>query len=433
MHNSEKIGVVKATSLVAGNMIGSGALLAPALLAPFGSWTLVGWILTTIGALGLALVFSRLSSWLTKSGGPFTFVQHVFGDFAGFHMAWSYWFSAIFGSISLVIGTLQYTSIFLPDVMSNPTLSIGLGCGIIWLFTFINMKGIKTAATVEVLVLIMKVVPLLVIAFAGLFYINYSTIAQFPPIDDLTSLKPMVCVLLWSFLGLESVTVPTQHIKNPKITIPLATIAGVLMTALVYILGAITINSVIPGESLLSSKAPYVDAGMMLFGEYGKLGMIITGIIAIAGSLNGWILIQGQVPLSAAQEGIFPAFFAKTNRQGAPIGVICSSLIMTFVFLSTYQESLLKHVELMIDVAVVATLLPYFYCVIAFGYMIVTKRSSMSRKESYWLWMILFVALVYTLFAICSTSTTVIAAELILLLIGAPVFCYSKRGSVSKI
>ena len=85
--DSFKIGTLRATALVAGNMIGSGILLAPALLAPYGTMSLIGWVLTTIGALALALVFSKLAIWIPNSGGPYTYVKHVFGDFIGFHMA----------------------------------------------------------------------------------------------------------------------------------------------------------------------------------------------------------------------------------------------------------------------------------------------------------------------------------------------------------
>ena len=101
--DNNKIGLIRATSLVAGNMIGSGILVAPALLAPYGQMSLIGWILTTIGALALALVFSKLAIWIPNSGGPYTYVKHVFGDFIGFQMAWGYWISSWCGSVSLLL------------------------------------------------------------------------------------------------------------------------------------------------------------------------------------------------------------------------------------------------------------------------------------------------------------------------------------------
>ena len=141
--NNFKIGSFRATALVAGNMIGSGILVAPALLAPYGQMSLIGWILTTIGAIALALVFSKLAIWIPNSGGPYTYVKHVFGDFVGFQMAWGYWISSWCGSVSLLVGTLQYISVFAPEFVGNSTYSMIFGLSMIWLFTYFNIRGLK--------------------------------------------------------------------------------------------------------------------------------------------------------------------------------------------------------------------------------------------------------------------------------------------------
>jgi len=425
----EKIGKVKLTALVAGNMIGSGALLAPALLAKFGSLSILGWIVTMIGAISLALVFSCLSIWITKSGGPYTFAKHVFGDFVGFQMAWGYWASAILGSVSLLAGTLQYMSIFWPEIANSAALSIGIGCAMIWGFTWINVLGVKNAATAEVVILLIKIVPLIVVAIAGFTLVNPSKIFNVADFQNhsLVSLTPMISIMLWSFIGLESATVPANCVENPKKDIPTATIAGVVLTGLVYIGGAIAISGLIPTEELLCSKAPYVDAGAKIFGHWGMFAMIITGIIGIAGSLNGWILIQGQMPVSAAEEGLFPKYFMKTNKHGAPVGIVISSFIMTAIFLLTYQPSLLKHIELMIDAAVFAMLVPYFYCVIAFGYLTCVKRSELSKTEKCLLAIIGFVACAYSAGSILSAGEQMISVGFIMFLISVPFYCLCKK------
>lgn len=425
----KKISTFKLTSLVAGNMIGSGALLAPALLAHYGSISIIGWIITMFGAISLALVFSCLSIWTSKSGGPYTFAKHVFGNFIGFQMAWGYWLSAILGSVSLLAGAIQYTSIFLPEV-ATPTVSISMGCALIWFFTFINTRGIKSAASAEVVILVIKILPLIVVAVAGFGLINLSQIIHVDDFQkyDMKSLMPMASIMLWSFLGLESATVPINCVENPKKAIPFATIFGVVLTALVYIGGAIAISGLVPTEELLNSKAPYVDAGTKIFGPVGLFAMIVTGIIGIAGSLNGWILIQGQVPMAAAEEGIFPRYFTKINKHGAPVGIVVGSIIMTAVFLLTYQPNLLKHIELMIDAAVFATLVPYFYCVIAFIYLACTRRDILSKVEKALLSVVGFVACLYSTIAILSAGEQMIATGFVMFTASVPFYCLCKKG-----
>lgn len=82
-----KIGILMSTSLVIGNMTGSGIFLLPAALASFGGISIFGWIFTLAGSLFLATAFYRLSRMITKAGGPFTYAREGFGDFSGFLVA----------------------------------------------------------------------------------------------------------------------------------------------------------------------------------------------------------------------------------------------------------------------------------------------------------------------------------------------------------
>lgn len=429
-NNNNKIGLTRATSLVAGNMIGSGVLLAPAILAPYGNISIIGWILTTIGALALALAFSKLSLWIPKAGGPYTFARHVFGDFVGFQMAWGYWISSWCGSASLLVGGMQYMSIFCPDLMANQTFAIIFGLAVIALFTFINTLGLKKSTFFEVIIVTIKVLPLIIIAFVGIFLVDFSSIFNFDSISlssSLSSLGAMSSVLLWAFIGLESATIPAGNVENPQKTIPLATVNGVLLTAFVYICGAVVISGMIPQAELMASKAPYVDAANKIFGHWGSIAMIITGLVGIYGSLNGWILIQGQVPYAAAKEDLFPKYFAQTNKNGAPAGIWVGSVLMAIVFLATYQPSLVNLTELLIDVSVLAMLLPYFYSAIAFCYLATTKKETLMITEKILLPIIGFISIIYTFTAIFGSGEKLIFISTIMFLVSVPFYCLCKK------
>ncbi|MFT4970311.1 MAG: APA family basic amino acid/polyamine antiporter, partial [Chitinophagales bacterium] len=80
-----KIGFWSSTSLVAGNMIGSGVFLLPAALAAFGSISLLGWLFSSIGAILLALVFGSLGRLAPNTtGGPYAYTRLGLGDFPAF-------------------------------------------------------------------------------------------------------------------------------------------------------------------------------------------------------------------------------------------------------------------------------------------------------------------------------------------------------------
>ena len=107
-----KIGFWLSTSLVVGNMTGSGIFLLPAALALYGGISIFGWIYTVVGTIFLALVFSRLSKMFTQSGGPYTYSREGFGDFAGFLVAWGYWISIWAGNAAIAVAGVGYLSFF---------------------------------------------------------------------------------------------------------------------------------------------------------------------------------------------------------------------------------------------------------------------------------------------------------------------------------
>ncbi len=426
-----KIGLSKATALVASNMIGSGALLTPALLAQFGSLALIGWGITTIGALALALCFCKLSEWVPNSGGPYVYVRHVFGDFIGFQISWGYWFSTWCGSASLIIGALNYLSVFCPSVAECGVISIALGLLMIWIFTAVNMRGISESTTVSLIILFVKIVPLILFALVGIFYFDSSM--AFKPVNvDLVknlSFLSMTQPLLWAFIGLESATVPSGAIENPKKNIPLSTILGVIITASIYIVGAIVIYGVLPESVLLGSKAPYVDAAKYICGEFGEKFMMVTGLVGLVGSLNGWILIHGQVPYSAAKDGLFPSLFLRKNSHGAPIGVLIGSILMSILFIASYSGSLSNQIETLIDLSVFAMVVPYFYCVVAVICIAVKKSSTFSKKENVFIGVITSVAFFYSFFAIYGAGKNIISYGMLAFLSVTVFYAFSNKAN----
>ncbi|MBT8310210.1 MAG: amino acid permease, partial [Flavobacteriaceae bacterium] len=142
---SSKIGLITATSLVVGNMIGSGIFVLPATLAKYGSISLLGWLFTAAGALVLAKIFSNLSKVIVdQSGGPYVFAMEGFGDFIGFLVAWGYWISCWVVNAGIAVAIISALTIFFPVLETNSLIAVLIGLGFIWFFTWVNLKGVKT-------------------------------------------------------------------------------------------------------------------------------------------------------------------------------------------------------------------------------------------------------------------------------------------------
>src|SRR5829696_9196952 len=117
------MGLWMATALVVGNMIGSGVFLLPSSLAAYGGISIVAWLLTTAGAVLLALVFARLGRAYPRTGGPYAYSRKAFGDFVGFQTAWGYWIAAWAGNAAIAVAFVAYLTVFWDELATNNLLA----------------------------------------------------------------------------------------------------------------------------------------------------------------------------------------------------------------------------------------------------------------------------------------------------------------------
>ena len=123
------IGFSMAVALVMGNMIGSGIFLLPASLAPFGGVSLIGWLVSTVGAVLIALVFARLSSLHPAAGGLYAYTRLGFGDLAGFLVGWGYWISTWCTLAAIAVAFVGYLDPFFPARGAQPGQCRSCCCG----------------------------------------------------------------------------------------------------------------------------------------------------------------------------------------------------------------------------------------------------------------------------------------------------------------
>lgn len=381
------LGFITLTALVVGNMIGGGIFLLPASLASFGTISILGWVLTGIGSIFLALLFANLSRRLPFTGGPYVYAHEGFGNFMGFLIAYNYWIALWVGNAAVAVTLAGYLGVFWPALNAdasgayNPLLAFAVKAGSVWLFTWINIMGVRGVGRIQIITTLLKISPLLIICFFGLTKIQpiYLTEFNLTGESNWTALSGAATLTLWAFIGLESATVPAEEAKRVS-DISRATICGTLIAAVIYILSTITIMGLIPDITLRHSTAPFADAATLLFGPKMQWVIAATAIISCVGALNGWILLQGQVPMAAARDGLFPRIFAKLGRNGTPVaGQIISSCFITVLLILTINTTLVKQFTFIVLLATLAFLIPYFISAMA-ELMLLLKSKEPSQK-----------------------------------------------------
>jgi APA family basic amino acid/polyamine antiporter len=425
------MGIWMATALVVGNMIGSGIFLLPAALADFGGISVLGWLFTATGAVLLAIVFARLGRAFPRTGGPYAYARSAFGDFVGFLTAWGYWIAAWVGNAAIAVAFVSYLGYFsaFDALNDNRVLAATIAIGAIWALTIVNVFGVRQGGVVQLVTTVLKVVPLLAIVVLGFFFVNVDNFGGFNPSGGSVygALSAVAVLTLWSFIGLESATVPAEEIEQPRKVIPRATVIGVGLTALVYILSTTAVMGILPAGTLAESGAPFADAADSAFGTWAGPVIAAAAVISAFGCLNGWILLQAQIPLAAARDNLFPRAFARTNRYGAPIvGLIVSSVLITGLTVLNYNASLVDQFTFVILLATLTTLIPYTFSAAAQIALLIKDRSAFSVRKLAGSVTVAGLALAYSIWMIAGSGYEVVYKGFLLLLGGIPIYLWLK-------
>ena len=430
----QKIGLITTTSLVVGNMIGAGIFVLPAALAKYGSISLLGWIFSAAGALILAKIFSNFSIILAgKSGGPYTYSRAGFGDFIGFLVAWGYWVSCWVGNAAIAVAVISALSFFFPVLETNSTYAVILGLSVIWLFTWINSRGVKESGRIQVLTTVLKLVPLVFVTIVGLFFFRFDNFPAFNlTAESDFAIFPVVAVLtLYAFLGIESATIPAENVENPEVTVPRATMLGTIITTLVYILGTVVLFGILPVEILRESPTPFADAGKLIGGEFAGYFVAAGAAIAAIGALNGWILITSQIPMAIAKDDLFPKIFKKENKNGVPIfGLIIGSVLTSLLMFMNFTEGLVDQFEFTVLLTTLTCLVPYLF--VAASYVAILIDKKLHTDSVVKTFVLGGLGFAYSIWAIYGSGHDTVFYGFLLLISGMPFYVYMKWNNREK-
>ncbi len=421
--SNDKVGLWPMISLVTGNLVGSGVYLLPAALAVYGTISLFGWLMTSLGAVLLSLVFAQLSARIPKTGGPYLYAREAFGDTVGYYVCWGYWMLSWVSNPTLAIAAVGYISVLYGGF--TPWTNFLLELGIIVSFTIFNLLGFKVTGRAELFVTLLKILPLLILPLIGLFFIDINNFTHLNTSGKSfgDALNSVAFLTLWAFVGLETGTVPAGQVRNASRIVPLATVIGTLIAAAVYILGTIVIMGVVSPHELAHSKAPYADAAQMIFGGSWGTPITIAAIITCLGTLNGWLIVVGRIPFGAAHDGLFPEIFKRTTRHGTPYwGVLISSLCsIPFLFMSL-QNTLLEQFHFIVEIAVTLILMVYAVSVLAY-----LKFLFKEKNYSFLHLALGGGALAFSLWALWASSLRMVLFSFIILICGIPMHMWMKR------
>jgi APA family basic amino acid/polyamine antiporter len=434
----KKLGLWTSTSLVLGNMIGAGVFMMPSTLASFGGISIIGWIASSIGAFLLAKVFAHLSKMMPGSdGGPYAYSKSAMGDFAGFLVAWGYLISVWCTNAAITVSFISALSTFIPALATNSLMAVFTGLATIWILTWINTLGVFTSGKLQLITTILKVVPILLVGIVGLFFIQWDNFLPFNAsgINTVSAITATTTLTFFAFLGIECATIPSGSVENPEKTIARATLLGTFIATAVYILSTVSIMGMIPAAQLKTTVTPFADAATIIWGSGAKYWVSAGVAIAAFGALNGYILIQGQLPAAIANDQLFPAIFAKKNSKGVPaIGVAISSVLVSFFMMMNYTKGLVDQFKFLILLTTLTVLIPYLFSTAAY-IIFRLKEANLSKWIKYSAITLASLAFLFFMWMIIGSGQEIVYWGFVLSMSSIPVYVWgvTKRNKKNKL
>lgn len=426
-----KLGFAMCVALVVGNMVGSGVFLLPASLAPLGWNSVYGWLATLAGTLCLTVVLSRLARDLGGGSGPFTYPCAAFGPGAGFVIAWSYWITTWVTNAALALAVIANLSVLWPSVAAA-AVAPAVAVALIWLLVIVNCLGVRVAGDTQLVTTLLKLIPLFAAIAVAAWAISTGRVSL--PAHDavpvgLGAINAAATLALFPMLGFESAMAAGDRVEDPKRTIPRATLLGTAIVGIIYLLSCSAVTMLLPVASVTGSNSPFASFFSELISpEAGALVALFAAVAAL-GALNGFTLLQGELLLGPARNGMFPAWFAAENRFESPYRMhLLSSGLATMLVLVNYTRGLAGLFQFMVLVTTSTTIIFYLAGTLAGMKLVREHRIGASRGFT----AIAVAGLVYSLWAFYGAGIEASLWSLAMTAVGVPIYFVMRAATRSS-
>jgi basic amino acid/polyamine antiporter, APA family len=421
------LGLVMCTALLIGNTIGVGIFMLPASLAPYGMNAVPAWLITAVGCTFIAWVFAGLARSFPEDDGPYAYASRAFGGGVAFILMWCYWVSTWATNAVIATGVVGYLTIFFPILGANHWMAAVVALALLWLFVVINVRGIRTAGSVQVLSTVLKLLPQVGIVALGVWAFcapHAAPIVHIPttPLSG-TGVLAASTLALYAMLGVESAAMPAGRVKDPGRTIPRATFIGTLLVAAIYICVSLVPMLLLPQKELAASNAPFADLFARFLGPAS--GKILAAFVIVSGlgALNGWTLILGELTVSFARHGGFPRWLGGVNAHGAPTrAFVFTGMLASLILVASYSDSMAGAFEFLSELVTAANLPIYVGC--ALGVLVLWRRGKIPHagaRETRWV-TAAFIATCYCVWVSIGFGAKPLLWALALSALGVPVY-----------
>jgi amino acid transporter len=293
-------------------VIGAGIFGIPAVLyARVGSLSWAAMLLAAAVVMIITLCFAEVGSAYTETGGPYLYARDVFGPAAGFQVGWLMWVARLSGFGAVTNLFVSYIAYFAPGA-ANGAGRVALIVSVVAALTAVNYIGIRRAATVNNVLTLAKLVPLVLFVVVGLFHVDWTRLAPAATVR-VQPLFGAMMLAIYAFSGFELLAVPGGEIRDPERAIPFSLLTGLAFVTAVYVGVQVVCVGTLP--SLGGSSRPLADAAAATLGGAAGTFMVIGALLSTFGVSHTIILAAARLPFAMAEQGQLPPWMAAVHPR----------------------------------------------------------------------------------------------------------------------
>lgn len=328
---NKRLGLYSITLLGINSMIGTGIFILPGkMMALVGTLSPFLYLLATLLITTIALCFAKCATMFNRNGAAYLYAKEAFGDFVGFEVGMMKWVVSIIAWAALAVGFITALSPLFPIIMEEPIRSL-LIIALMGSLTLLNIFGINSFKFLNNVFTIAKIIPLLLIAFLGIFFLNQEYFTS-PLLHEMEegALKEALLMVFYAFTGFETLAVAAQEMENPQRNIPIAIVIVIGFCSFLYFLLQIVAIGIL-GPQLAVSIAPISDIAYEILGKRGQDFVNIGMLISIGGINLAASFMSPRAAVALAEDRLIPASIANKNRFNVPY----IAIIITAAFACT--------------------------------------------------------------------------------------------------
>jgi basic amino acid/polyamine antiporter, APA family len=328
------------TAIAVNTIIGTGIFLLPARVTGLiGSYSLIAFVACAVIVALIVVCFAEVSSRFQTTGGMYLYAREAFGPAVGFEVGWLYWIVRVTTFAANCNAFLIYLKLFFPRSDEGPWRVLLIAVIVLGLMT-VNLIGVRESAIMTNIFTVGKILPLLLFAFVGLFYIEPANFS-FAATPEYGKFSEAVLLLIYAYVGFEAAVIPAGETKEPKKNVPFALLTALGFCALLFMLVQIVAIGTLPG--LADSKTPLADAAGRFMGGFGATFIAVGALVSILGNLNGGFLSASRIPFAMAEQKELPQFLGRVHEKFKTphLAIVLTSLV---ILVWTIQSSFFSAV-----------------------------------------------------------------------------------------